>query len=238
MKNNVIKIIETSNKKIIDLLNEDCGIYTFLNPVSYLIARKNKTLYYQFDGILSDGGLLQICINYFYRGKIDRYSFDMTSCAPIVFNYAVDNKKTVYLIGSDDTSINKTVTLLNERYPGISIIGYRNGFFSSEKDSTKAVENIVSLNPDIVIVGMGVIVQEEFLLKLRLNGFGKIGFTCGGFFHQLNECGLEYYPYWINKLNLRFLYRMFKEKHTRKRYIKAALLFPVIFIYDKFCSGN
>ena len=31
------------------------AIYTFLNPVSYLLARKNLSLFNQFDGIFADG---------------------------------------------------------------------------------------------------------------------------------------------------------------------------------------
>ena len=27
---------------------------------------------------------------------------------------------------------------------------------------------------------------------------------------------IEYYPLWIDRMNLRFVYRMYKEKHTRK----------------------
>lgn len=52
------------------------------------------------------------------------------------------------------------------------------------------------------------------------------------FFHQLSMSGNAYYPTWINRFNLRFVYRMVKEKHTRLRYIRAGILFPILFIYD------
>lgn len=41
---------------------------------------------------------------------------------------------------------------------------------------------------------------------------------------------IEYYPLWIDRMNLRFVYRMYKEKHTRKRYVQAALLFLHAFV--------
>lgn len=234
MKCNVIKIIETAEINIIDILKGGGGIYTFLNPVSYLVARKYKHIYHDFNGLFSDGSLLSLFIRLFYRRKVKRYSFDMTSCAPIVFNYAVENGKSIYLIGSDSIAIKNAVSLLSYKYPGVIICGHRNGFFCSENEKTIVANEIITLNPDIVIVGMGVIVQESFLLKLRTQGFSKIGFTCGGFFHQLNERGVNYYPEWVNKFNLRFVYRMLKERHTRKRYLAAGLLFPVIFFYDRF----
>ncbi|HBE9181896.1 TPA: WecB/TagA/CpsF family glycosyltransferase [Serratia fonticola] len=234
MKANVMKIIETAEVDIIDLLKGGDGIYTFLNPVSYLVARRNKSVYHRFNGLFSDGSLLSIFIRLFYRRKVKRYSFDMTSCAPIVFDYAIKNSKSIYLIGSDAISIENAVSLLLYKYPSIIIRGHRNGFFCSENERISVANEIIMLNPDIVIVGMGAITQENFLLTLRDQGFSKIGFTCGGFFHQLNEHGVDYYPKWVNKFNLRFIYRMLKERHTRKRYLTAGLLFPVLFFYDRF----
>lgn len=71
---------------------------------------------------------------------------------------------------------------------------------------------------------------RTFLLKVRNAGFQGIGFTCGGFIHQTANNEIEYYPLWIDRMNLRFVYRMYKEKHTRKRYVQAALLFLHAFV--------
>jgi N-acetylglucosaminyldiphosphoundecaprenol N-acetyl-beta-D-mannosaminyltransferase len=90
------------------------------------------------------------------------------------------------------------------------------------------------VKPDIVIVGMGAIAQERFLLGLKQAGFSGKGFTCGGFIHQTASNKIDYYPRWVDKLNLRFLYRMLKESYTRQRYAKAAFLFPVRFLAEKF----
>ena len=92
------------------------------------------------------------------------------------------------------------------------------------------------MNPDFLIVGMGVLMQERFLLKVRDSGYQGIGFTCGGFIHQTAKDEIDYYPGWVDRMNLRFLYRMYKEKHTRKRYIQTALFFPAKFVYERFCG--
>ena len=64
-------------------------------------------------------------------------------------------------------------------------------------------------------------------------GYQGIGFTCGGFVHQTAMNRMHYYPDWVDKMNLRFVYRMYKEKHTRTRYLQAAFLFPVRFIGER-----
>ena len=97
----------------------------------------------------------------------------------------------------------------------------------------KEASHIVELNPDFLIVGMGALMQEKFLLKVKKMGYQGIGFTCSGFVHQTAMNRMHYYPNWVDKMNLRFVYRMYKEKHTRTRYLQAAFLFPVRFIGER-----
>ena len=57
---------------------------------------------------------------------------------------------------------------------------------------------------------MGVPLQERFLLQLTDAGWNGVGITCGGFLDQLSQ-GVQYYPGWINSLNLRWAYRLMRE---------------------------
>ena len=123
--------------------------------------------------------------------------------------------------------------IFQKQYPKLSIAGFRNGYFSSDAEMNKEASHIVELNPDFLIVGMGALMQEKFLLKVKKMGYQGIGFTCGGFVHQTAMNRMHYYPDWVDKMNLRFVYRMYKEKHTRTRYLQAAFLFPVRFIGER-----
>ncbi len=157
----------------------------------------------------------------------------MTSIATSLFQYSISEKKTIYLIGATTVQIERTVEILQNRFPELQIAGYRNGFFSSENEIQKTCKEIIRLKPDYVIAGMGTPLQEMFLLQLKGCCYKGIGFTCGSFISQLSMRGVAYYPKWTNKYNLRFLYRFYKEKHTRKRYLKAVFLFPFYFIRNK-----
>ena len=215
------------------MFKKNVSIYTFLNPVSYLDAIKHPELFTQFDGIFADGGLLVKAIELFYGKTIQRSSFDMTSLAPLLFNYAQDNGKSIAIIASKQEYVERAVKTLTEKYPKLSIVYYRNGYFDNENDKIIAARKIVMMAPDYLIVGMGIIKQEDFLLKVKKTGFQGIGFTCGGFIHQVATDKVEYYPKWIDEYNLRFVYRMYKESHTRKRYLKAAFVFPFVFILER-----
>jgi len=209
------------------------AFYTFLNPVSYLSALKNEDLFVGCDGIMVDGAILAVAVRLLYGRKIRRRSFDMTSIATLLFRHCEFKGETIYLIGATLEQVKRSVEILQRQFPALRIVGYRDGYFSSGNEMRETCEAVVKLEPDYVIAGMGTLLQEKFLLHLKAAGYKGTGFTCGGFITQLSMNGIAYYPSWVDKYNLRFLYRFYKEKHTRVRYLKAAFLFPFYFIRDK-----
>ena len=211
-----------------------CGmVFTFLNPVSYIDALNHKELFKRFDGIFADGSLLVASIKLCYGVKVSRRSFDMTSVGKELLEMSTREGKSIYIVASKQNEVEQAVKIFREKFVGVNVIGYRNGYFTSEEEMEDEAKHITMVNPDFLIVGMGVIKQEEFLLRVKSSGYQGIGFTCGGFIRQ-TACGdIDYYPGWINRTNLRFLYRMWKEPHTRKRYFMAGLIFPVRFIWER-----
>lgn len=227
-------ITTTSSSSISAILSSTNRIFTFLNPVSYLDALDNKDLFSKFDGIFADGSVLVAAIRMLYGKKIERRSFDMTSVAPQLFDYAVQNNKSVYIVASKQEQVEKAVAIFKEKWTGLNIIGFRNGYFANQEEQEQEAIHIAEVNPDFLIVGMGAVMQEKFLVLNKENGFKGVGFTCGGFIHQVAQGDMDYYPAWVDKWNLRFVYRFFKERHTRIRYLKAAFVFPARFIFERF----
>lgn len=227
------KILSIDDTYYANIFSNIGKIYTYLNPVSYLSALDNKELFSKFDGIFADGSILVSAIKIVYGQSVTRRSFDMTSMALELFAYAEKNGKSIYIVASKQEQVEKAVDIFKERYPQLVFAGYRNGYFVSEEEMNIEAEKIAEINPDFVIVGMGILMQERFLLKVKEVGFKGIGFTCGGFIHQTAKNEIDYYPSWVNRMNLRFIYRMYKEPHTRKRYLQAALVFPARFIYER-----
>ena len=229
----ITNILSTEKHSVNEIFEIRGRVYTFLNPVSYLTALDNKELFGQMDGIFADGGLLVKAIKMVYGKQVTRRSFDMTSMAPELFAYAAEHGKTVYIVASRQEQVEKAVEIFRERYPKVTFAGYRNGYFASEEEMDEEAKHICEVNPDFLIVGMGALMQEKFLLKVKNAGYQGIGFTCGGFIHQTSKNEIDYYPAWVDKTNLRFVYRMWKEPHTRKRYLMAGVLFPVRFVMER-----
>jgi exopolysaccharide biosynthesis WecB/TagA/CpsF family protein len=204
--------------------NKNSKLITFLNPYSYLLARKNKKLFEMFN-IKIDGLLLVKVLNFFGFENIKRESFDMTSLAPTVFENVIKENQSIYFIGTKPKIIDEAIKNIKQEFPELDIIGYRDGYINSEKE--KVILAIKELNPDVLVCGMGTPIQEQFLVDLRNSGWDGLGYTCGGFLHQTAK-NVEYYPAWINKYNLRWIYRIYDEPVLFKRYFG---LYPLFFWY-------
>lgn len=212
------------------LLNSS-GIVTFLNLYSYYLYRNNADAYLDYDLIFCDGIMLQKMVSLIGL-KPKRVSFDMTSLAPLVFRDAVENNKSIVLIGSDSNSLDLMLDLLGKKYVGINIVYSRNGYFSDQNEFDECIEKIIKLEPHIVIAGLGTPLQDRFLSQLKSKGWVGLGYTCGGFIHQTAKKGICYYPYLIDKLNLRWLYRIYDEPKLIKRYFLYYPYSALLFIKD------
>lgn len=74
--------------------------------------------------------------------------------------------KTVYLIGGKDRVINDTVVKLRRDFPGIRIVGYRNGYLATEEERAALIEDVSRTKPDVVFVAMGSPKQEYLMEEL------------------------------------------------------------------------
>lgn len=207
------------------------GIHTFLNPYSYLQLRKHPELLKEMDSIFIDGEWLCKFLRWFKVANPKRKSFDMTSIAPMVFDDAEKSRLKIAIIGSNSLEIESAKSNLKSKWSKLELVYTRNGYFYSEQEKIDVIEQINEKNPNLVIVGMGAVLQEEFLVMLKKSKWRGLGYTCGGFFHQTSTT-LQYYPKIFDQLNIRWVYRLMKEPKLIKRYFLMYPIFVCIFLND------
>lgn len=209
---------------------------SFLNPFSYLMNRKNPT-FRKIDYLGIDGILLAVLFRFFFKRSIARRAFDQTSIAPILYQHAIEKANSVYFIGSTEKNIVNFMEIIRKEYAKLNILGFRNGYFNSKAEYLDALDEIINLAPNYVIVGMGSPFQEDFIISLKDKNYQGIAITCGGYIHQTAK-GINYFPEIYNKLHLRWLYRIYDEPKLFIRYAlyypKAILVLFVDFINYKF----
>ena len=189
--------------------NNRLRMVTFVNPGAWALARRSPEYLdalHRMNLTLADGEGVAWACRKMTHAPCARISFDMTSLADPFFRTAVEEKTSLMLIGSKPGIDEAMSAKLQTDYPGLNIIGTQHGY----GDFASKVEDVMAKAPGTVIVAMGTPRQELFLLALRDAGYSGLAITCGGFFDQHLESD-PYYPDWIDRLNLRFAYRLYKE---------------------------
>ena len=133
--------------------------------------------------------------------------------------------KKFYLIGSSSLVIEATIVKLKRDYPSIEIVGYQNGFLK-KGDKDKLIEQLKATKPDIIFVAQGS-PRQEFLMDELIAIYPALYMGLGGSF-DIYGGDKKRAPKFFLKLQLEWLYRLFKEPTRFSR--QLALLKFVIFI--------
>ncbi|MFZ2994693.1 WecB/TagA/CpsF family glycosyltransferase [Sphingobium sp.] len=124
-----------------------------------------------------------------------------------------------YFLGAQGDVAQIAARNLQRAYPGLQIVGTRNGYFSLEEEAALCDE-IVQSGADILWLGLGSPKQEAFALRNRhrLAGLAWIR-TCGGLFDFYSE-RLPRAPQWMQGVGLEWLFRVLQEpKRLGGRYM-------------------
>lgn len=203
---------------------------TFVNPASVVLARQDQAfrqMLTEFNMVLPDGTGAVQAVRRLHHYPAERISFDSTSLAPVMFRLAAEKNLDIVLVGGRPGIADHAARQIQERYP-VKIAATFDGF----TDRGTTLGAVAHLGPRVVIVGLGSGKQESFLLDLAKLGWHGIGITCGGYLDQLSE-GFTYYPAIVDRLNLRFAYRLMKEpKRLWRRYLLDYPRFVTWLAYD------
>jgi N-acetylglucosaminyldiphosphoundecaprenol N-acetyl-beta-D-mannosaminyltransferase len=193
---------------------------SFINMFSVYEVLKQPAIAQEFV-YYSDGFLLQLFVLLFYGKRIHRVSFDYSSIADSVFKDCEQHNRRIFFVGARPNELTAFLEKISDRYPSLSVVGSSHGHVPRSEWEPLCAE-IRALQPDLLIVGMGGGLQERFIYHARRAGYRGQALTCGGFISQTaSSPSCAYYPDLINRMHLRFLYRMFREPHTIKRYLLA-----------------
>jgi N-acetylglucosaminyldiphosphoundecaprenol N-acetyl-beta-D-mannosaminyltransferase len=199
-------------------------LVTFVNPASLLVAEANaayKGSLFDFDLVLPDGIGFAKAAEWLTGRRAARVSFDSTSLAAPVLSALAHERSSVMLVGGQPGVAAAAGRCLLSRFPTLRVIEAIDGY----RQIDALADHIVRRAPDVVICGMGAGAQEQLLLRLRARGWKGCGFTCGGYFDQLNG-GFHYYPEILDRLQLRWAYRLWREpRRLCRRYLIQYPLF-------------
>ena len=216
-KEGFYKILKNNLKK------EEKMFVVTANPETFMISEKDEELKNMLEDPLTtlvpDGiGVVKAgrSINYEIEERITGIDI-----AYKLLEYGNELKKSIYLFGSKQEVLDMMYDVLSREYPNLKVVGMTNGYV---EDKDREYKKISKLNPDIVLVALGIPKQEKLIYK-HLNEFKKGIFVgVGGSFDVISG-SKKRAPKFFIKHNLEWLYRITKEPSRLKRFYNSNIKF-------------
>lgn len=208
--------------------NEQNNLIFFVNAHCFNMAQNNagyKNALNNVDLLLNDG--IGIKLGAKMAGINIRENMNGTDFIPKLISLARKMEQNIYLLGGEEGIAQKAAETLKSKLDGLSIVGTRNGFFEFDDDG-EVVDDIVSKNTDLLVVGMGVPRQELWLTKNKDKLKGVKISVAGGAVLDFISGKVERAPRWMQKTGIEWIFRLVQEpKRLFKRYFVGI---PVFFL--------
>ena len=138
-----------------------------------------------------------------------------------LLEFGNDLKKSIFLFGAKQEVLDALQKRILKEYPNLDIVCTCNGYV---KNKDEIFENMVKMEPDIVLVALGMPIQEKLIFR-HLDEFNKGIFVgVGGSFDVLSGSKKRAPDFFI-KHNLEWLYRITKEPSRIKRFYENNIKF-------------
>ena len=123
---------------------------------------------------------------------------ELLRCAPA-------EGRRVYFFGSAPGVAEKAQAKAEQLYPGIEIVGVRNGFFSPA-DNAAIIAEIRAARPDLLLVALGVPKQEKWIAAHLAELDVPVAIGVGGTLDVMAGV-MKRAPHWMQKAKLEWLFR-------------------------------
>lgn len=142
---------------------------------------------------------------------------------------AAEQNLKVALLGAKEEVLQTAIQKLKEEFPNLNLVYTGNGYFD---DDTQIKEDIISAQPNVLLVALGAPKQEFFIKNIlhKLNSCIAIG--VGGSFDVYSGLTKEAPKIW-QKLGLEWLYRTLSDPKRFKRIFPTLPLFLIKCIMEK-----
>jgi N-acetylglucosaminyldiphosphoundecaprenol N-acetyl-beta-D-mannosaminyltransferase len=137
----------------------------------------------------------------------------------------------VYFVGATQDVVEAAKANVEKRYPGLRIVGCRNGYFGEDEDD-RVVDEIVAAAPDLLLVGRSTYTQDPWIAKYRDRLRVPVMIGVGGSFDVMSG-RLKRAPLWMQRLKLEWLYRLIQEPMRWRRMLVLPRFAVKVLLYGE-----
>ncbi|WP_337907144.1 WecB/TagA/CpsF family glycosyltransferase [Iningainema tapete] len=166
------------------------------------------------------------------------YQSSYTMLMPKVLEKCNEQRLSVFLLGAKPNCLETALNRLREEYPRVNFFGYH-GYFDKEdtQQNEAVIEKINQAKPHVLIVGMGMPVQENWIRRygdhLHVNAIMLGGAIIDRLAGVVPDC-----PRFVSHMGLEWLYRLYREpKRLAARYLLGNPAFVLHIALAKFYAS-
>ncbi len=158
------------------------------------------------DSVNADGQPLVLLSRYLCANPLPE-RVATTDLFPAVARLAAQAGVSFYMLGAAEEVNRRAVEATLAAYPGLRIVGRRNGYFAPGEEAA-IVEEIVRLKPDVLWVSLGVPLEQRFCVRNldALKGVAIVK-TAGGLFDFLSLAKPRA-PRWMQRIGMEWPFRV------------------------------
>lgn len=185
--------------------------------------------------VLVDGKPL-IWISKLYKRQI-KEKVSGSDLVPQLCKRAADENYTIFIIGGKDGVAEQAKKKLEQKFPGIRIVGTYApplGFENDESELDKINQMITDAHPDLLIGCLGCPKQEKWIYENYMKYDATVS-VCAGATVDFLAGNIKRAPRWMSDHGLEWFYRFLQEpKRMFKRYfLDDVKILRLIFKYRK-----
>lgn len=171
--------------------------------------------------VLADGIGVAMAAN--MRGTRIRENLNGTDFVPKLLTFAAKRGQSVFLLGGKPGTAERAAAALCRQIPGIRIAGTRDGYYGAEDQA--AIMDINASGADILLVAMGVPLQELWIDRNFGSLNARICMSVGGLFDFLAE-NVSRAPEWVRRAKSEWVWRLLMEpRRMARRYLIGNISF-------------
>ena len=171
------------------------------NDVEFLEALQEADL------VLPDGMGLKIAGK--FMGQSIKANLNGTDLLPKILSAAANEDIKIFFLGGEPGVASDAKERLINRIPQLNIVGVRNGFFHQE-ECRQVIEEINASEAELLIVGLGVPLQEKWILKFKKEISATLIFGVGAFL-DFSAGKFSRAPFVFRQFGLEWLFRLYQE---------------------------
>ncbi len=199
-------VLETQQPRqtVIHYLNAHVANTAFHNARLKNILQKAPLVY-------CDGAGVMLASRMLGRGDVLPIRLPAADWFLDMIAYMAEANCRVFLLGGEPGVPEKALEIINEKIPNHTVVGVHHGFILNAPEvEQRLINHINELQPDLLIVGFGTPLQEEWVEehghKLKVSTIHALGAVMDYLVGKVSRC-----PKWMGDAGMEWLYRLFLE---------------------------